>query len=39
MVINLTAVELPRLSVNVDIDFTKKFSKEEIENNKEINRI
>ena len=34
--INLTAVELPRLSVDIDLDFTENFSKEEIEKNKEI---
>ena len=34
--INLTAVELPRLSVDIDLDFTENFSKDEIEKNKEI---
>lgn len=29
--INLTSVELPRLSVNIDLDFTKNLAKEEIE--------
>ena len=29
--INLTAVELPRLSVDIDLDFTENFSKEKIE--------
>ena len=32
--INLTFVDLPRLSVDIDLDFTKNLSKEEIEKEK-----
>lgn len=34
--INLTAVELPRLSVDIDLDFTENLSKEKIKEIKEI---
>lgn len=34
--INLTAVELPRLSVDIDLDFTENLSKEKIKETKEI---
>lgn len=34
--INLTAVELPRLSVDIDLDFTENFSKEKIEQIKDL---
>jgi len=33
--INLTAIELPRLSVDIDLDFTENLSKEEIDDVKE----